>query len=223
MSDAQNTANKANAQLSTGPRTENGKAISSRNALKHGLTAKTVLLPGEDDAAYQALAASMLKDYEPLSTVEAALATELIDLHWRLQRASSVEARILSVDAPDFKALNYVSLHAARMNRQFSTTLQELQDLHRTNAKKRQDQLAQAETIYRADQILERPSTRSANGFDFTEDFFETLFQRKEALDEAENAIQDFEVDPDEGFDDDEEDDFDDDEDDFEDEVDDAA
>ena len=51
---AQLTANSANAQLSTGPRTEPGKHRSCQNSLKHGLTAKTVLIPGEDPAEYQA-------------------------------------------------------------------------------------------------------------------------------------------------------------------------
>ena len=50
-STAQAIANIENAQRSTGPRTEAGKAASSHNALKHGLTAQTVLLPGEDEIA----------------------------------------------------------------------------------------------------------------------------------------------------------------------------
>ena len=52
---AQITANIVNAQQSTRPRTEAGKATSSRNALKHGLTAQTVLLLGEDEEAYRQL------------------------------------------------------------------------------------------------------------------------------------------------------------------------
>ena len=50
LTEAKIEANQANAQLSTGPRTEQGKAISSFNSLRHGLTAMTVLLPGEDPA-----------------------------------------------------------------------------------------------------------------------------------------------------------------------------
>jgi len=53
MSEARNIANINNAQHSTGPRTEEGKAASSLNSLKHGLTAKTVLLPGEDPALFE--------------------------------------------------------------------------------------------------------------------------------------------------------------------------
>ena len=46
--DAQVTANRANSLLSTGPKTEAGKARSATNALKTGLTGRTVLLPGDD-------------------------------------------------------------------------------------------------------------------------------------------------------------------------------
>ncbi|MGA8598820.1 MAG: hypothetical protein WB676_29225 [Bryobacteraceae bacterium] len=49
---AQIAANQANAQLSTGPTSETGKAKSSLNAVKTGLTGRTVLLPGDDAAIY---------------------------------------------------------------------------------------------------------------------------------------------------------------------------
>ena len=62
---AQVAANVANAQHSTGPRTEEGKQTSSRNALKHGLTASTVLIPGEDPAAYAAFKNDLTADWKP--------------------------------------------------------------------------------------------------------------------------------------------------------------
>ena len=46
--DAQNEANRRNAKKSTGPRSQAGKAVASQNALKHGLTAKRVIIPGEE-------------------------------------------------------------------------------------------------------------------------------------------------------------------------------
>jgi hypothetical protein len=53
VSEIQLTANQENAQLSTGPKSQSGKAISSMNAVKTGLTGRTVLLPSDDVAAYQ--------------------------------------------------------------------------------------------------------------------------------------------------------------------------
>jgi hypothetical protein len=166
--EARDQANRANAQFSTGPRTEAGKAISSRNALTHGLTSKSSLLPGEDPAEFELFSESMLRDLDPFNTVEAALATELIDLQWRLQRVPSVEARILSAESPDMKALNNMSLHAARMKRQYSATLKEFEKMHSANAEKRQQQMADAHLIYCADAILKRPSTLAEHGFVLT-------------------------------------------------------
>ena len=81
-------ANKANAQHSTGPRTEAGKAISSRNSITHGLTALTVLIPGEDPIVYECFYAGMIDTYKPLNVPEIAHIQELTDLQWRLRRAS---------------------------------------------------------------------------------------------------------------------------------------
>ena len=135
ITEAKTQANQANAQFSTGPRTEAGKAVSSRNAMTHGLTAKTVLLPGEDPAEYDLLAKGMLTDLNPLDTHEGALAQELVDLQWRLRRIPALEARFLSAEPPDTKGLNNISLHAARMKRQYSATLKEFQHLHEANCK----------------------------------------------------------------------------------------
>ena len=58
-------ANRANARLSTGPRTESGKQRSSQNALSHGLTARTAVLPTEDPEAYQRHLQQFLDEYAP--------------------------------------------------------------------------------------------------------------------------------------------------------------
>ena len=62
---AQLTANRANAQKSTGPRSAEGKSASRFNALKHGLDAQSVIIPGEDPAAYDALAADYRAEWQP--------------------------------------------------------------------------------------------------------------------------------------------------------------
>jgi len=63
-------ANRRNALKSTGPRTEAGKEISRRNAVRHGLTAETVITALEDAEDYQAFEAAMTADYDAQSTVE---------------------------------------------------------------------------------------------------------------------------------------------------------
>src|SRR5579863_2855523 len=187
--EAEIKANQANAQHSTGPRTEAGKAISSRNATTHGLTAATVLLPGEDPVVYQCFTDGMLDTFKPVNTAELALVLELINVQWRLRRGSRFEAKILSAESIDTKALNNLGIHTARLKRQYSASLKEFQQMHRDNWERRIAQLQKAETIHRADQILNRPSTIAFHGFDFTPEYFERWIQRKEAFTEAKMAI----------------------------------
>ncbi|MGA8027150.1 MAG: hypothetical protein WB992_08380, partial [Bryobacteraceae bacterium] len=73
---AQNAANQRNAQLSTGPTSEAGKAKSSLNAVKTGLTGRTVLLPGDDAALYEAHIAEFMKRLQPLTNEERTLARQ---------------------------------------------------------------------------------------------------------------------------------------------------
>jgi hypothetical protein len=84
-------ANRANAQKSTGPRTEEGKAASRKNALRHGLTAKTVVLEIEDPAEYEAFRTRVIAAFAPAPGVEQHLAEELADALWRLKRAQRIE------------------------------------------------------------------------------------------------------------------------------------
>lgn len=94
---AQIAANQANAQLSTGPTSEEGKSTSSRNALKTGLTGRTVLLPSEDAALYEAHINHFLQRYEPSGDEERALVQSLADTEWRLARIPSLELGIYAV------------------------------------------------------------------------------------------------------------------------------
>jgi hypothetical protein len=94
---AQMNANRANAQLSTGPASETGKSISSKNALKTGLTGRTVLLPAEDAALYESHLASFRERYQPVGDAEQNLVQSLADTEWRLQRIPSLEAGIYAI------------------------------------------------------------------------------------------------------------------------------
>ncbi|MBV9034055.1 MAG: hypothetical protein JO182_06140, partial [Acidobacteriaceae bacterium] len=79
-------ANRANAQLSTGPRTDAGKAKSSLNAVKTGLTGRTVLLPNDEVAAYEAHIERFRKEFQPVGDQETHLVQSLADTQWRLDR-----------------------------------------------------------------------------------------------------------------------------------------
>ena len=99
-------SNRRNAQRSTGPKTQSGKARSSQNAVRHGLTAETVIGPLEDPADYRAFEQAVTTAYDAETAVERELVLRLASLLWRLRRATSVETGLLQIQceastAPD--------------------------------------------------------------------------------------------------------------------------
>src|ERR1700677_2739037 len=88
-------ANRANALLSTGPRTPAGKQRSSLNALRHGLTAASAVLPSEDQAAYDAHRRGFFGEYQPATPTETQLVQEIADTAWRINRIPALEAALL--------------------------------------------------------------------------------------------------------------------------------
>jgi hypothetical protein len=85
-------ANRRNARLSTGPITEEGKEKSRRNALRHGLTAETVIHALEDAQDYAAFEMAVTADFDAQSAVERELVLRLASLLWRLRRVTAIEA-----------------------------------------------------------------------------------------------------------------------------------
>jgi hypothetical protein len=88
-------ANRRNALKSTGPTTLEGKERSRRNALRHGLTAETVIATLEDAEDYQAFEAAVIADYDAESAVERELVLRLASVLWRLRRATGIETTLL--------------------------------------------------------------------------------------------------------------------------------
>jgi hypothetical protein len=92
-------ANRRNAQLSTGPVTEEGKRTSRQNAVRHGLTAETVIDALEDAEAYAAFEMAVTADYDAQSAVERELVLRLASLLWRLRRATAIESGLFKIQA----------------------------------------------------------------------------------------------------------------------------
>ena len=89
-------ANRRNAQKSTGPRTAEGKEKSKFNALSHGQTARSALLPGEDPAALNALRREMLDDLQPRNSLEATLIVQIADDKWITSRSEQSAGKRLA-------------------------------------------------------------------------------------------------------------------------------
>ena len=89
-------ANRSNALRSTGPRTAEGKACSSRNSLAHGLTAQEIVIPGEDVVAYREFEQRLIDDLQPNGPCELDLVERLVATYWRLRRIPRFEAALMA-------------------------------------------------------------------------------------------------------------------------------
>ncbi len=92
-------ANRRNARLSTGPVTEQGKERSRQNAVRHGLSAETVITALEDAEDYAAFEMAVTADYDAKTAVERELVLRLASLLWRLRRATAIEAGLFENQA----------------------------------------------------------------------------------------------------------------------------
>ena len=93
--EAQITANRRNSQKSTGPKTDEGKAASSQNAVKHGFFAHEALVRGESQTDFDLHREAFLAEYRPVGATESMLAERIVSLSWRLQRAERMESQAI--------------------------------------------------------------------------------------------------------------------------------
>ncbi len=92
----QTNANRTNAQSSTGPKTDEGKATSSQNAVKHGFFAKNDVISGEDLAFYEAHRQKIYDEFAPMTTTESVLTQRIASLTWRLMRADRLQTTVIN-------------------------------------------------------------------------------------------------------------------------------
>jgi hypothetical protein len=92
-------ANRRNSLKSTGPKTEAGKQVARCNAVRHGLTAETVIGALEDAEDYKAFEAAITADYDAQSAVERELVLRLASILWRLRRATTMETGLFEIQA----------------------------------------------------------------------------------------------------------------------------
>jgi hypothetical protein len=93
-SPAQITANRANALLSTGPATPETKSAVRHNAIKYGIHAKSLIIPGEDPEEFEAFKEFQLDAWCPQDTAEQQCVDQLTTTLWRLNRLENAEAEI---------------------------------------------------------------------------------------------------------------------------------
>ena len=213
-SQAQITANQANAQLSCGPTTAEGKAKSSLNAMKTGLTGHTVLLPGDDAELYEANLLHHVDAFNPVGEKETSLVQALADTEWRLARIPGLEYGIYAVARIEFadkfndqpaelrpglihaytflayhKQLNNLSIQESRLNRQVVKIVAQLRALQSLRQQQELAKLAEAARHYIAANKAKKPFNHKEFGFDFSMDqidrYAKLLEQREKGFDAA--------------------------------------
>src|ERR1700676_4948924 len=95
-SDLKSATSRANGAKSHGPKTPEGKEISSRNSLNHGFTSKkTVVLKCENEDDFQEMLGRYAATYQPRSPVEEGLVNEMVACRWRMQRLRMIETALM--------------------------------------------------------------------------------------------------------------------------------
>lgn len=173
--------NRANAQHSTGPKTEAGKQRVALNALRHGLTGQTVVMPDEDMQAYQDFVVSFFNDLKPKGVLEQQLVQSLADDSWRLNRAKALETNLftlgmvdhsdlIDVDDPEAnaalavakaleqqtKALATLSMHQNRIARQFERALNQLREIQAERRSRENGEMREAFAVLHSRRIAQR-------------------------------------------------------------------
>jgi hypothetical protein len=118
-------ANQANAQLSTGPKTPQGKKASSLNAVKHGLTARELVICPEDQPAFEELHTAYLAELQPAGILETEMLNAIVHAAWNLRRIRILEAALFdgAVDPLEDEQNEPKLARLSRYYKRFESTL----------------------------------------------------------------------------------------------------
>ena len=118
-------ANQANAQLSTGPKTPEGKKASSLNAVKHGLSARELVILPEDRSAFDELHAAYLAELQPSGILETEMFNSIVHAAWNLRRVRILEAALFdgNIDPLEDEQNEPKLARLARYYKRFESTL----------------------------------------------------------------------------------------------------
>jgi hypothetical protein len=199
---SQIAANQANAQKSTGPTTAEGKQRSSLNALKTGLTGRTVLMPGDDAEAYRLHCRRFEDQFQPATAEEEELVQSLADLKWRLNRCAQLEHNLFALGRVEFagafdgepepvrsaliqahtlrayaKDLNNLSIQETRLDKRFGRELAELNRIQANREEEERLALRQAAQLYMQAKKENKPFNPAQLGFEFSIQEIELFMQ----------------------------------------------
>src|SRR6201984_1712654 len=139
-------ANRLNALKSTGPKTPEGKAAVRMNSLRHGLRARSVILPGEKTEEFQQLCDDLEAEWQPQTPTERCYVEQMAVSQWKLRRMEIGEASLL---VQKFGAKNQIPLldrlwqAEARLERSFTRAQRELERLQKSRREQPRDEPAE--------------------------------------------------------------------------------
>ncbi len=192
-SEAQLTANRANSQLSCGPKTPEGKAKSSLNAITTALTGRTILLPSDDATLYEQHLRDFEKELRPMNRREIGLVQSLADIEWRRDRIPALQMAIFAKGRVEFanlfneypaaqrpmlielhtfityeKQLRNLQIQEARLWRQREKSNAELRQLQQERHQREKQDLETLGKLYMAAKHDKKPFDPVAIGFDYS-------------------------------------------------------
>ena len=126
-------ANRVNSLSSTGPRTGEGKAASSRNATRHGLSTGVLFIEGENPQDYELLLNDLLAEHQPATATETALVLRMAQQLWLTQRATRLlqQAVELNTAQDNAKQVALMLRYQTAADRSFYKALDELRKLQK--------------------------------------------------------------------------------------------
>ncbi len=208
-------ANRANAQKSTGPKTEAGKQRSALNATRHGILSQVIHLPEEEMNSYHEFTETYVASLSPVGAVETQLANSCADLQFRLHRLAAAEHNLFAIGhdeqgelwntghAESHAALTMaetlrqaanplalLTLYESRLNRRFLQTLKQLRDIQQDRKQQEQTELEELHQIAIAHPQLADKMEPTQFGFVCSNQSWQLFHKRKQLLPRPEAAAK---------------------------------
>jgi hypothetical protein len=213
ISEKQLEANRRNALLSTGAKTDEGRNRSRMNALRHGLTGQVTTMTDEDRAAHDQFSNALMQDLAPEGAMEIQLAQRVATDSWRLNRISAIEDNLFALgqlqnggqacaDVPELdaaltdarvftlesKQLQLLTLYEQRINRSLQKNLAILQSLQATRKAEHEAAMKEAAALLKLSEMKGLEYVPSKDGFVFSAAEIHAAIDRQRRLERAANT-----------------------------------
>jgi hypothetical protein len=198
MTETRLAANRANAKLSTGPRTEAGRRRSAQNAVRHGLFGRASVLEGEERQAYLDFTEAIIDSLEPETAMERQLAERVADQEWRMARIEAISEALLAPGAGEAEeetdpvctaarefrerpgGMATLSIYEQRLARMAREARKELREMQAARQAREESRMGDAVRFYRLHKMMGIPWMPEEYGFVFSTQHMEDEVWRRD-------------------------------------------